>query len=296
MPAFSKMGVFPVGYFRATTQWLLRERRDVVARIDTIQAELTRIGEVQMTYQTMPQGDSTKASWRRTGFTVTRGSSLCRLMQAYIALGGNPYDISHFLRPDTTKWEDGGAHVQRYPGGGFVAPKTAEYNEPLPQPTSVDGSTAPMQTGYEVYPGGMVDSPRYNPGRQGGRLDRGAWDSGTVVRVMHDVRRWANQEIKTKLQNLEWQIIKLSDLAEQLQEERDFTLMEAFGGQLNGLPPLDDTLFDPRRLCQVLIADMYALIYETKGGIPIGFRANAQTGFLMFTFPDVPEDEAGPMG
>ena len=49
MPSFSKMsGGFPVGYFRATTAWLLRERRDVLARLAYLQAERERVGSVIM--------------------------------------------------------------------------------------------------------------------------------------------------------------------------------------------------------------------------------------------------------
>ena len=300
MPSFSKMGVFPAGYFRATSQWLLRERRDVVARVHTLQAELLRIGEVRMIYRPLPEGDGVRGSSQQLGFTVTPGSSLARLVQAYIATGGNPYDISGFLRPDSTRWVDSDSGLvpqQAYPGGGVIAPRSAEYNEPLPEIVAEDGSSPPLKSGYEAYPGGMIDSHRYAPSRQGRRLDRGSWDSSTVMRVMHDTRKWANQEIKNRLQNMEWQVIKLSDLAEQLQQERDMTLMEAFGGQLNGLPFADEARFDPKRLAQNIIADMYALLFEgDKVGVPTGFRANVETAFLRFTFPDVPEDEAGPMG
>lgn len=306
MPSFSKMGVFPAGYFRATTQWLLRERRDVVTRIDTLQAELLRIGRVKISYAPLAEGEGIKRSARPTGFDVTKGSSLARLMQAYIATGGNPYDISGFLYPDTTEWADtegGPVRREKYPGGGFVAPISSSYNDPMPMPVTdpdaLEGDVppSPQQTGYEAYPGGQINSHRYAPGRMGGRLDRGTWDYATVNRVMHDVRGWANKEIKTRLQNMEWRIIKLSDLAEQLEQERDVVLMDAFAGQLNNMPLLDEDKIDPKRLCQVIIQDMYSLLYETNaGGVPFAFRANVQTGFLRFMFPDVPEDVAGSMG
>lgn len=303
MPSFSKMGIFPAGYFRATAEWLLRERRDVVTRIDTLQAELLRIGEVKMDYRPLPDGEGIKRSEQRKGFTVTKNSSLARLMQAYIALGGNPYNISGFLYPHTTEWietDTGWTRNQKYPGGGMVAPESASYTGPQPTPTDTDGVpyTADSRTGFEGSQAGMIASHRYNPGRMFGRLDRGAWDYSTVNRVMHDVRKWANKEIKTKLQDMEWRIVKLADTAEQLTDERDFVLMEAFAGQLNRMPLLDDSQVDPKRLCQVLIQDMYTLLYETAapGSPPFGFRANVETGFLRFTFPDQPEDEAGPMG
>lgn len=302
MPSFSKMGSFPVGYFRATTQWLLKERRDVVARIAYLQAELTRIGFVKMYYQAVPQGEVIQRTERRFGFSVTRNSSLARLVQAYIATGGNPYNISGFLHPDQTEWlenvDEDLVKLEQYPGGGIVAPKSVAYNNPVPGVgTNLDGTPLVDRTGYEGYEGGYVDSHRYYPNRQGGRLDRGAWDYSTVNRVMHDVRKWANVTIKRRLQDMEWQIIKLSDLHEQLRQERDQVLMEAFAGQLDGLEILDEEQYDPRRLVQSIIADMYALIYETdESGVPRGTKASADLGFLYFAFPNVPEENLGPMG
>jgi len=294
MPSFSKMGIFPVGYFRGITTWLLRERRDVTARIDTLEAELVRIGEVKISYRPLPEGEGVKRSHQATGFAVTKGSSVARLMQAYIATGGNPYDISGFLHPDTTTWVDtdsGAVMMEQYPGGGMIAPKSAEYVTKS-EPTSEDGSTPPEKTGFEAYQGGMIDHPGYVAGRMGGRLDRGTWDSDTVNLVMHDVRKWANKEIKARLQDMEWRIVKLADLAEQLRQERDFILMDAFAGQLNGLGLLDEVKQDPRRLCQCIIQDMYALLYETDAtGVPYGFRANVETGFLRFVYPDEPADQ-----
>ena len=300
MPSFSKMSVFPVGYFRATTQWLLRERRDVVARIATITAEMNRIGIVEMHYATVDAEGGTKATERRTGFTVTEGSSIAKLLQAYIATGGNPFNISGFLHPDTTKvvvQEDGTAvRHQKHPGGGAPAARSVEYNNPHREDGDPDNKF-PEKTGYEGYEGGYVDSSRYLPGRMGGRMDRGGWDSATVLRVMHDVRKWANKEIKARLQDAEWRIIKLSDLHEQLKTERDMVLMEAFGGQLNDMPSIDDEKFDPQRLCQVLIQQMYSLMFATgASGIPTTTKASPTLGLLYFVFEDKPEDSPGPMG
>lgn len=296
MPSFSKMAIFPVGYFRSVTTWLLRERRDVVFRLDTLEAELVRIGDVKVSYRPLLEGGGVKRSHQATGFAVTKGSSLARLLQAYIATGGNPYSISGFLHPDTTTWVDtdsGAVRMEQYPGGGLIAAKSAEYVSKS-EPMSEDGTEAPKMTGFEAYQGGMIDHPGYVPGRMGGRLDRGTWDSDTVNLVMHDVRKWANKEIKARLQDKEWHIIKLADLAEQLRQERDCTLMDAFAGQLHGLGLLDEVKQDPRRLCQCIIQDMYSLLFETDGTpVPYGFRANVDTGYLRFVYPDVPEDGDG---
>lgn len=299
MATFSKMGVWPIGYFRAASAWLLRERRDVALRVAVISAELNRIGFVRVIYGTTQEGDSVKASEERIGFSVTRGSSLARLVQAYIANGGNPFDICGFLHPDQTlvkvSPEGEMAFVQTYPGGGVVAPKSANYNEPLPElVTTDDGGTDAEKSGYEDYEGGYPNSDRFYPARMGGRLNRGAWDNNTVVRVMHEMRGWANQTIRERLQDMEWRIIKLSDLHEQLSHERDYVLVQAFGGTLDGLAPLDENQFDKGLMVQSLIADMYALVFETgEGGFPVGFTPTPNIGFLQFTFEDKTSEAAG---
>ena len=79
--------------------------------------------------------------------------------------------------------------------------------------------------------------------------------------------------------------------------ERDFTLLDAFGGQLIGVPERDDNAIDSRRLCQQLIADLYTLMFDVgESGLPTGFRPNPGLGLLYFAFPDEPEDSAGSMG
>lgn len=304
MPSFSKMGTFPVGYFRATSQWLLKERRDVAARVAYLQAEMERIGCVTMYFRTVDEGDDQKVTEQPVGFSVTPGSSLAKLVQAYIALGGNIYNVSKFLRPDTSEFvgaaDDDTAKVEKSPGGGIVAPESVRYNNPLPQVVSNDeGGSSVEKSGYEGYEGGYIKSHRYYPGRMGGRIDRGAWDSNTIVRAMHDVRKWANPTIKGRLQNMEWRIIKLSDLCEQLEQERDHVLMEAFGGQLNSLPWLDPDKYDPRRLMQNLVADLSTLLMETDentGTVPTSSRASREVGHLFFAFESTPEEVLGPMG
>ena len=301
MSSFTKMAAFPVGYFRATSQWLLRERRDVVSRVGVISAEMTRIGFVKMYYRVIDDGDNVITTEQRLGFSVTKNSNLSRLMQAYIATGGNPFNVSGFLHPDETTWEEGadleGVRKQRYPHGGVVAPKSVDYNNPLPETgTDVDGESIVEKSGYEGYEGGYIESAGYMPGRMGGRIDRGAWDSNTIVRLMHDTRRWNNQAIKRRLHDMEARIIKQSDCWEQLRKERDEVLIEAFGGTLLGFPTLDEAMHDPKRLCQALIADMYSLLFKTdESGVPESFAPNDQIGYLFFAVKDAPEDEAGPM-
>ena len=289
------MGVWPVGYFRAISSWLLRNRRSISSRIDVISAEMERIGLVTVTYLMVEQDGSSKATEQRIGFSVTKGSSLGRLVRAYVAKGGNPLDISSFLRPDSTEIvaDDGEGNltiIQTSPHGGVIAPMSAEYNEPQ----AIQGK----DTGYGGYPGGYIRADGYFPARQGGRADRGGFDSNSVVRYMHQIRSWANQDIKERLLNLEWQIIKLSDLYEQLEKERDVVLQQAFGGALTGLQDFDRDRFDPDQRVQILIQDMYELLFETDaGGKVTSYVANEdKVPFLKFTFPDVPSENRDPMG
>lgn len=288
MSSFDKLSVWPVGYFRAYSSWLLRNRRDVSARIATINAELERIGQVKVTYRSTQVEGQARKTEERIGITVTPNSSIGRLLQAYIANGGNPLDISSFMYPDSVDVletnPDGSPSVTNevYPHAGVVAPMSANPNEPI------QGGD---QTGYGPYQGGFLRSDHYYPARQGGRTSAGAFDSDTVVRTMHQIRHWANQEIKERLQDLEWRIVKLADLREQLIQERDEVLVQAFGGALTGPGSLDDVRFDPKLQVQNLIQDMYQLLYSTDAsGMVTSFKPNANVPFMKFTFPDLPSE------
>jgi len=283
MSTFGKMATFPTGYFRAYSSWLLRNRRDVVARVQVLSAEINRIGFVRCIYEGYEDEDgNVRRRENRITIAVTEGSSLARLLQAYIALGGNPLDISPFAYPDSTEVEvspDGTEVItEEYPDGGVVAPRSASYDSPADEPG---------ETGYGASKGGSPSTDRYYPGRMGGKVDRGAFDSNAIVKVMHHIRSWANQDIKERLQDIEWRIIKLADLREQLLYERDEALVQAFGGALTGLPDIfDDDQFMRGHLVQNLIQDMYKLLYETEwDGTVRSFSVNANTGFSYFIVP-----------
>ena len=66
-----------------------------VTRIDTINAEIDRIGHVLVMYEdsVSEEGEKTET---RSSISVTTNSNVGRLMQAYVANGGNPFDISPF--------------------------------------------------------------------------------------------------------------------------------------------------------------------------------------------------------
>jgi hypothetical protein len=293
MSSFSKMSVWPVGYFRAFSSWLLRNRRTIASRIDKINADLARIGFVKVTYRVVDVDGEAKPTEERVGFSVTDQSSLGRLLQAYIAGGGNPLDISSFMYPDSVEIleEDPEGNlktVQRYPHGGLLAPISVDYNNPLPK----EGD----DTGFGDYRGGYVRSDRYYPARQGGRLDRGGFDVETVVSMMHNIRAWANQDIRERLQDIEWRIIKLSDLREQLVRERDDLLVQAFGGVLSGVGDFDGERFDPDQRVQALVQGMSDLIYETDDAGQTIYRAHPEVPFLHFTFEDTTSELRDPLG
>jgi len=293
MSSFDKMAVWPVGYFRAFSSWILRNRRDIVAHIDTLNAEIARIGFITVVYRVEDVNGEERPTEERLGFKVTRGSSLGKLIQAYIANGGNPYDISSFMHPDGMEVveEDAQGRIKtnyRYPHGGVVAPLSADYG-----PNSVEGDS----TGYEQDRGGWLDTDRYYPARQKGRTDRGTFDSDSIVRYMHGIRKWANQAIKTRLQDIEWRIIKLCDLREQLTQERDDVLVQAFGGAMEDVGTFDEDRFSKDLRVQSLIQDMYVLLYETDAsGSVRAFRANNDVSFLKFTFDDKPSEWRMPLG
>jgi len=284
MSSFGKMSKFPPGYFRAISSWLLRNRRDVVSRLQVISSEVARIGFVRCIYESTEDAEGNiKRSEKRLGIAVTEGSSLARLVQAYVALGGNPLDISPFMHPDTTEVVDvklDGTEIvqEEYPFGGVIAPQSASPENPVDDPND---------TGFGSFQGGRSPSVMDYSGRLGGRMDAGAFDADSIVKSMHLLRSWANQDIKERLQDMEWRIIKLADLREQLIHERDETLRAAFGGYLEGLEDaFDDERFMRGHLVQNLIQDFYELVFQTEtDGTVRSFAANVDTGLSYFIVP-----------
>lgn len=287
MASFSKLSVWPVGYFRAYSSWLLRNRKEVTQQIEVINAELTRIGDVTVLYGEERQADgSVTRTENRVGFRVTPNSSLGKLLRAYVANGGNPLDISAFLKPDSTEVivvDENGSPViaEKYPHGGVVAPMSAGPNEPLAE----NG-----QSGFSGHPGGYLRWDSYYPARQGGRANPGSYDHDGVVRQMHHLRHWANQTIDERIQRLEWQIIKLCDLREQLVTQRDETLVQAFGGTIEGVADLDETRFNPSMQVQNIAQEMYDLLYTTDPAGEATFSPNEQVPLLRFALLDVPSE------
>lgn len=284
MSSFGFMSKYRTGYYLGVRSFLLRERRSVPDRINALNAEILRIGIVQMKYDVVVSEDgSVRATENRVGFRVTPASSLEKLLRAYIAQGGNPLDISMFLIPDLNQQLDPDDPVnsrvsERFPYGGVAAPLSREYHTsddgPLDDTTSVEAQKVAEGgegNSFGSYPGGYLNLIKYPPRRLSGRKDPDE-DSYTFGLEFDSIRKWANQEIRYKLHDLEERIIKLCDLREQLANELDFTLAQAWGGLLRGLEFSwdDETYVKERRIPESLEAIDSRLFFLIQGQVPSG--------------------------
>ena len=253
MSSFGANARFRVGYWIAVRSFLLRERRDVASTLEVIEAELSRIGRVRVQYERTvdPKTQKITVTENRLNLSVSADSTLEKLLRAYIAMGGNPYDISHFLMPDETEiidTPDGTEEVNyNYPYGGVVAPLTSNYNEPTDT--------------YYNYPGGFVPLKKYIPGRYSYRPD---FDESTdmTANLMQTLRRPSTQAIREKIQELEHRILKLCDLREQLVQERDDIINAAHGGTLYAIPDFDTDRYTETLRSQQIVHQLDNIIFE----------------------------------
>lgn len=274
--SFGWLGTFRQGSWQAYRRFILNERRDVSARISTIRAELKRIGQVVVLYGSSLDDDGVVVvTEERIGFQVTTNSSLGKLFQVYIALGGNPFDISLFLTPDSTVITDPddpdrpAQNIQPY--GGVVAPKSGSYS-----------------TGDE-YEGGYLEVLKYVPARVGGRKEL---DDASVANLVSTSRKWANKEIKYKKHDLEARIIKLCDLREQLFQEMEHLTM-ALAGLDVAIPMADDNQFDKDLTVAGIVAAIDAIFYQTsEEGVPDFNTPNEERlGNHPYLLDDLPGEE-----
>lgn len=268
--SFGFLGSFRQTQWRCFRQFILQERRAVDARLAVIDAELKRIGKVTVVYAEVSRvtqtGNELEAvngiSERRTGFCIPDGTSLHKLVQAYIAQGGNPCEISLFLKPDSVLWEsdldpednpdldttasindeqvDG--VVNEEPGFGVVAPESDNR--------SLGGADK----------GGWLRWGRYPIRRIGRFVNLSEADQQVAYRV-DLARRWANPTIAHRRNNIEARILKLMDLREQLQQERDDILQQALGGTVRGLPLGDPRQYSPDDHVVRIIEEIDNILY-----------------------------------
>lgn len=244
------LGTFRQGQWQAYRSFVLNERRDVGRRMAVIQAELQRIGNVMVGYAevTTDTGETT-ISEQRTGISVSQGSTLEKLFQAYIAQGGNPFDVSLFLTPDSTFVDPADPEKTKatQPYGGVIYPKDGSYG---------------IGTSYE---GGWLVVKKYPPARYGGRKD--VRDS-LVAGAVDTSRRWVNTTIQHRIHDLEARIIKLCDLREQLLNELD-SLTMAMGGISGDLPTLNQDFYDEKLGVAKIVATIDSIFYlKDEEGVP----------------------------
>ena len=240
---FGWLGTFRNGQWNSYRSFVLRERADVSARLSVIQAELERIGSVYVSYRMSTDGSGT-CTEERTGFAVSENSSLEKLIRAYTVAGGNPFDISLFLVPDSVILvddDDPSTAVQTQPYGGVVAPKT--------------GDPAINATFYE---GGYLHITKYAPARTDGKNIHDSNAAASIIRS----RMWVNQVIDERIHSLESRIIKLCDLREQLLQEREL-IESTLWGTVDGIAVPDAEVYDINQSLSVIVAAIDAIFYIT---------------------------------
>jgi hypothetical protein len=270
---FGWLGTFRNGQWNAYRSFILRERADASSRLRVIQAELDRIGEVTVLYR-MAKDGSGKCTEERVGFSVAENSSLEKLIRAYTVMGGNPFDISMFLVPDSVYLadeEDPTSLVETQPYGGVIAPKT--------------GDPAVNSTFYE---GGNLNVRKYTPARTN---DQDAHDSNPASSIVRS-RKWVGQVIDERIHSLESRIIKLCDLREQLEQEREL-LVSTLGGTVDGVPSLDPDNFDLDQTLSVIVSKIDSIFYVTDSSGYVSETLNPEAlAANQYLMTDILPDEA----
>jgi len=240
MSSFGSMIYIRMGYYQAMRSFVLNEKRHLWQRMAAIEAELYRIGSITITYEQVTKDNGAlKRTERRMAICVDAHSSLEKLLQSYVVLGGNPLDISMFFLPNLSSEANPdepdveAATIEAYPYGGVAAPISYEYHATADYGgfdiAEMKDHEAGESLTFGEFPGGYVNLISYVPRRVGSRANATPSDEHTVMTMTVDaLRGWVNQDIKEKLHMIEEKIIKLCDLAEQLTIERDKILPQAW--------------------------------------------------------------------
>jgi len=235
--SFGWTGFYRQGAWREFRRFILNQRQDVMARVTTINAELARIGEIRILYERNASNPNAMTE-RRIGLDVTPNTSIEKLLRAYIAMGGNPFDISMFLTPNAVQVVEDATEQSQTDLDNPQATPASNVQETQPYGGIASaGSTDPMTGG--IYIGGWLPLWRYPPRRFGNAVSY-TQQSADMTRTVHAMRGWVTQEIRTLRNDLEARIIKLCDLREQLTIERDELLPQAVGGAVPGLQWTDN--------------------------------------------------------
>lgn len=223
--SFNWTVLFRRGSWMEFRNFALNQRKNVPSRMQLLQSEIEKIGQIRVLYQRSDPSDSLSSlTEKRIGIQIADNTSLAKLIKAYVSLGGNPFDISMFLIPDSYAFIDDPqgntdangnikqVSVQRQPYDGVVSP-LADEQAGEPNHLSVAGWLPILR-----YPGWKYGKEEFY------------WDKGAdVYHAVKSSREWISQEIKERRNDLEARILKLCDLRERLMIEREEVLLGAVG-------------------------------------------------------------------
>ena len=272
MASFAWSSKFREGQWRIFRRFMLEEKRDCSSRFEVLDRERERIGEVTMHWK-IEDGYATEL---RIGFEVgPPGSSLEKLIKAYVALGGNPFDISMFLHPiesgGITRSDDPGSealHIgdgSSQPGRGVLTPNDISM--------SFDQGVTDRDTNMLGF----------RPSREGG-LGVKDTEERVATQVLH-ARKFISKEIRYKRWRLEEQIVKLCDLREQLDQEAQDMLWATYGDMLNS-----DNVYGTGKFNDSMTASNIAYFFDSTFRIP---NAADSTGVAVNYDDSAEEGEAG---
>ena len=293
--SFGGLSFIRQGAWREYRRFILNQRRDVLARINTINAELNRIGSVRILYE-RDASNTNRMTERRIGLDVTPNTSLERLLRAYIAQGGNPLDISMFLTPDSVEVRETTAEPRPDSTETDSVPGEAVAETQPYGGLAYSQSTDPLSGG--LYTGGWLPLWRYPPRRFGNTTSYTA-QGADMARTMNATRKWVTQEIRTLRNDLEARIIKLCDLREQLTLERDEIIPQAVGGSAPGVVWSDDGSFASTHNVTAIVDRIDSVFYPVT--LPAGqrdfdhprtTRPNPEEPMLLDDAPNGEEDWA----
>lgn len=234
--------MFRRGQWLEFRRFVLLQRQNVGFRINHINKELERIGNIRISYEIVGEGEDQKMTEKRVGLEVDISSALGKLLKAYIAQGGNPFDISMFLQPDSYEWierEEG----QEDSTGEVITDESGNVQniykvETQPYGGIITPLTSSIEDSEQLDTSGWLPLWKFPPRRLGGKKNIYP-RADQIGGVIYHARKWATQEISHLRNNLEARIIKLCDLREQLMLERDDLLFNALSGTATSLAPYD---------------------------------------------------------
>jgi len=261
MASFSFLGCFREGQWRAFRRFMLEERRDAASRINMIFKELDRIGDVRIMYTSEADPENpanTVLNEKRRGIMVDGETSVGKLVAAYTAMGGNPFDISMFLIPDSAfaeviEGEQGIELIPTQPGSGLLYMDPIQYN-----------FSSSAQEGASIL--------KYDPKRTDGLSPTGDRRDADIIQR---ARQAITKEMRYKRWDLEARIIKLMDLREQLLEEVSDIVWASGPSQTLPATYQEDFFGLPNVAARIAYRfDAIFRIPETDGDVPLTTEVN----------------------